>query len=70
MEENKVKIIRDIQEIIDFLSANNKDEANLKWIEVNEYLNDLLDINTDDVVLIELNRYQLLLKHLYSKINS
>lgn len=66
---NSEKIINDIQEIIDFIAANKVAEANLKLLEVSEYLDDLLDTTEDDDTMIELSKYQVLLNHLNLKIN-
>jgi len=66
---NSEKIINDIQEIIDFIAVNNVAEANLKLLEVSEYLDDLLDTTEDDDTMIELSKYQVLLNHLNLKIN-
>ncbi len=68
--ENKDLLILEIQKIIDFIAANQKQQANQKLVEVSQVLDDLLDTTEMDEELVELHKYQLVLNHLNNKINS
>lgn len=68
--ENKDTLIFEIQKIIDFIAANQKQQANQKLVEVSQVLDDLLDTAEMDEELVELHKYQLVLNHLNNKINS
>ncbi len=68
--ENKDILIFEIQKIIDFIAANQKQQANQKLVEVSQVLDDLLDTAEMDEELVELHKYQLVLNHLNNKINS
>lgn len=57
-----------VQEIIDLISANQKREANKRWAEVSELLDEILDFSDDDDDLIEISKYQVLLNQLHDKI--
>ena len=56
------------QEIIDLIAANQKREANRRWAEVSELLDEVLDFSDDDEDLVEISRYQVLLNQLHDKI--
>lgn len=68
--ENKDILIFEIQKIIDFIAANQKQQANQKLVAVSQVLDDLLDTAEMDEELVELHKYQILLNHLNNKINS
>jgi len=68
--ENKDSLILEIQKIIDFIAANQKQQANQKLVEVSQVLDDLLDTTEMDEELVELHKYQLVLNHLNNNINS
>lgn len=68
--ENKDILIFEIQKIIDFIAANQKQQANQKLVAVSQVLDDLLDTTEMDEELVELHKYQLVLNHLNNKINS
>lgn len=68
--ENKDILIFEIQKIIDFIAANQKQQANQKLVAVSQVLDDLLDTAEMDEELVELHKYQLVLNHLNNKINS
>jgi hypothetical protein len=68
--ENKNILIFEIQKIIDFIAANQKQQANQKLVAVSQVLDDLLDTAEMDEELVELHKYQLVLNHLNNKINS
>lgn len=68
--ENKDILIFEIQKIIDFIAANQKQQANQKLVVVSQVLDDLLDTAEMDEELVELHKYQLVLNHLNNKINS
>lgn len=68
--ENKDSLILEIQKIIDFIAANQKQQANQKLVEVSQVLDDIMDATETDEELVELHKYQLVLNHLNNKINS
>jgi hypothetical protein len=70
METNKFSELKDrVQEIIDLIAASQNEEANNKWAEVSELLDEILDFSEDDEDLMEISRYQVLLNQLHQKIN-
>jgi hypothetical protein len=69
MENNKYAGIKDnVQEIIDLIGVKNTIEASDRLIEVSEQLDDFIDHSDDDVDLIEISKYQVLLNQLQQKI--
>ena len=69
MKTNKfTELKKRVQEIIDLISANQKREANKRWGEVSELLDEILDFSDDDEDLVEISRYQVLLNQLHDKI--
>jgi hypothetical protein len=69
MENNKYASIKvNVQEIIDLIAVKNTIEASDKLIEVSEQLDDFIDHSDDDVDLIEISKYQVLLNQLQQKI--
>jgi CRISPR/Cas system CSM-associated protein Csm2 small subunit len=59
----------DVQGIIDLIAAKQDREANNKLLEVNEFLDELLDHAEEDEELREISRYQVLLNQLHVKLN-
>jgi mannitol/fructose-specific phosphotransferase system IIA component (Ntr-type) len=58
-----------VQEIIDLIAVNDNKSANSKLLEISEKLDDLLDHSEEDEDLMEISKYQVLLNHLFKKIN-
>ena len=56
-----------VQTIIDFLANKDWDTAQLLLLEVSEEVENLIDEVVSDDHLIELSKYQVLLKHLVLK---
>ena len=70
MEDRFSEIKKDIQLIIDNMAINNFSEASIKLIEVSDDLDDMIDATEDEVVLIEISKYQVLLNHLQIKMST
>ena len=71
MEELKFSSLQfEVQQVIDFMAAENFAEANEKLIEASDILDELLDFSEADEDLIEISRYQVLLNQLQQKINT
>lgn len=69
MENNKYAGIKDnVQEIIDLIAVKNTIESSDKLMEVSEQLDDFIDHSDDDIDLIEISKYQVLLNQLKQKI--
>lgn len=59
-----------IQAIIDNIASKEFKSANTKLEVVNNELETLLDCTTDDAMLLEISKYQMLTEHLSNKINT
>ena len=59
-----------VQTIIDLLAKKDLDTAQLLLLEVSEEVENLIDEVVSDDHLIELSKYQVLLKHLVLKIQN
>ena len=59
-----------VQTIIDLLANKDRDTAQLLLLEVSEEVENLIDEVVSDDHLIELSKYQVLLKHLVLKIQN
>lgn len=59
-----------IQQIIDFIVTKNTINATLLLSEVNDEIEELIDLTAENEGLIELSKYQMLLKHLQNKIKN
>lgn len=57
-----------IQQIIDLIVSKDKLNAMILLSEVNEEIEELIDLTSENSDLIELSKYQMLLKHLQNKI--
>ena len=62
-------IKKDIQLIIDAMAIKNFTDASCKLIEVSNSIDHLIDVTTDEEILVELTKYQLLLNHLQLKMS-
>jgi len=56
------------QEIIDALARQNKKDASLKISEATELIDALLDFSEADADIVEISKYQILLKQLNQRI--
>ena len=71
MERNKFEILKvKVQEIIDTIASKNLKAANNKLQEVSAELDELLDLTNNEIDLMEISRYQVLLNQLQRKITS
>ena len=68
--EQIVNLKPKVQSIIDFIAKKDWVNANVYLHEVSDEVEDLIDSVTLDAHLIELARYQVLLKHLLLKIQN
>ena len=68
--EQIVNLKPKVQTIIDFIAKKDLVNANVYLHEVSDEVEDLIDSVTLDAHLIELARYQVLLKHLLLKIQN
>ena len=70
LTEQIVNLKPKVQTIIDFIAKKDLVNANVYLHEVSDEVEDLIDSVTLDAHLIELARYQVLLKHLLLKIQN
>jgi hypothetical protein len=71
MKINKFEILKvKVQEIIDTIASKNLKAANNKLQEVSAELDELLDLTNNEIDLMEISRYQVLLNQLQRKITS
>ena len=71
MEINKFENLKiSVQEIIDFIAAKKFTLAKSKLSKISEALDELIDFTDVESELMEISRYQVLLKQLHRKINS
>lgn len=70
MEDKFSEIKKDIQLIIDNMAIKNFSEASIKLIEVSDDLDDMMDATEDEIVLLEISKYQVLLNHLQIKMST
>lgn len=68
--EQIVNLKPKVQTIIDFIAKKDLVNANVYLHEVSNEVEDLIDSVTLDAHLIELGKYQVLLKHLLHKIQN
>ncbi len=59
----------EIQSIIDNIAIKKVTVACQKLIEVSNSIDQLIDVTTDEEILVELTKYQLLLNHLQLKMS-
>ena len=60
---------KDVQEIIDLMKIKDYEAANKLLFDANEALDEMLDFTEEDIHLIEISKYQVLLNQLQIKIN-
>lgn len=70
LTEQIVNLKPKVQTIIDFIAKKDLVNANVYLHEVNNEVEDLIDSVSLDAHLIELGKYQVLLKHLLHKIQN
>ena len=68
MNKNFAEIQTQIQHIIDLIAHKDIGQANIKLMESNEKLDELIDFSDEGDDLMELSRFQVLLNHLQQKI--
>ncbi len=59
---------QNIQAVIDLLAIRKLKEANNRLQSIQEHIEDILDGTSDDVMLVEVSKYQVLVQHLQQKI--
>lgn len=69
MEDKFIGIKKNVQLIIDYMALQNYSEASIKLIKVSDDLDNMIDATTDEVILREISKYQVLLNHLLIKMS-
>jgi len=69
MEDKFIAIKKNVQLIIDYMALQNYSEASNKLIKVSDDLDNMIDATTDEVILREISKYQVLLNHLLIKMS-
>lgn len=69
MEDKFIAIKKNVQLIIDYMALQNYSEASIKLIKVSDDLDNMIDATTDQVILREISKYQILLNHLLIKMS-
>ena len=69
MEDKFIAIKKNVQLIIDYKALQNYSEASIKLIKVSDDLDNMIDATTDEVILREISKYQVLLNHLLIKMS-
>lgn len=59
---------QNIQAVIDLLAIRKLKEANNRLQSIQEHIEDILDGTSDDDMLVEVSKYQVLVQHLQQKI--
>lgn len=59
---------RNIQSVIDLLAIRKLKEANIRLKSIQEHVEVILDTTSDDLILVEVSKYQVLVQHLQQKI--
>lgn len=70
ISEQIKKLKPKIQQIIDLIVTKNTLNATVLLSEVNDEIEELIDLTAENNDLIELSKYQMLLKHLQNKIKN
>jgi hypothetical protein len=70
MEDKFIAIKKNVQLIIDYVALQNYSEASIKLIKVSDDLDNMIDATTDEVILREISKYQVLLNHLQIKMST
>lgn len=69
MEDKFIAIKKNVQLIIDYMALQNYSEASIKLIKVSDDLDNMIDATTNEVILRENSKYQVLLNHLLIKMS-
>lgn len=69
MEDKFIAIKKNVQLIIDYMALQNYSDASIKLIKVSDDLDNMIDATTDEVILREISKYQILLNHLLIKMS-
>ncbi|HJS00497.1 MAG TPA: hypothetical protein VJ780_06145 [Flavobacterium sp.] len=69
-KEQLTQLHNEIQTIIDAMAVKEFKTANDKLVNISDTIDDLIDITNDDVMLVELGKYQVMLNHLHIKLNA
>ncbi|WP_264559014.1 hypothetical protein [Flavobacterium sp. N2270] len=59
-----------IQEVIDAIARKELKTASLKLEKIKTEIDNYLDATSDDEILVELSKYQVLAQHLQNKLNA
>jgi hypothetical protein len=70
MEDKFIAIKKNVQLIIDYMALQNYSEASIMLIKVSDDLDNMIDATTDEVILREISKYQVLLNHLQIKMST
>jgi len=70
MEDKFIAIKKSVQLIIDYMALQNYSEASIMLIKVSDDLDNMIDATTDEVILREISKYQVLLNHLQIKMST
>ena len=70
MSQDQLQFLhKEIQNIIDAMAVKEYKTANNKLVIITEMVDELIDTTTDDALLIEFSKYQIVLQHLQKKLN-
>ena len=69
MSQDQLQFLhKEVQNIIDAMAVKEYKTANNKLVIITEIVDELID-TTDDALLIEFSKYQIVLQHLQKKLN-
>ncbi|WP_290800516.1 hypothetical protein [Flavobacterium sp.] len=70
MSQDQLQFLhKEVQNIIDAMAVKEYKTANNKLVIITEMVDELIDTTTDDTLLIEFSKYQIVLQHLQKKLN-
>lgn len=70
MSQDQLQFLhKEVQNIIDAMAVKEYKTANNKLVIITEMVDELIDTTTDDMLLIEFSKYQIVLQHLQKKLN-
>lgn len=70
MSQDQLQFLhKEVQNIIDAMAVKEYKTANNKLVIITEIVEELIDTTTDDALLIEFSKYQIVLQHLQKKLN-
>ncbi|MCO6163722.1 hypothetical protein [Flavobacterium sp. NRK F7] len=70
MSQDQLQFLhKEVQNIIDAMAVKEYKTANNKLVVITEIIEELIDTTTDDRLLIEFSKYQIVLQHLQKKLN-